>query len=121
MTEIILNHGKKATAEIVCISKSCIGQRGKPYRYFIDVRFNYDSAVKGSSVCCATIISYNSKCERYKGSIPIVYVPQYADYLNEYISYEKLDEETGAHRLEQISEMILIEDDIRAHTNFKKF
>lgn len=122
ITEIYKKYGVKTTAEIIRCGKHINTQRTMPYKYELLVEFNYNSPIKGSFCpCLAKILTNNPDCKNYENSIPIIYIPQYADYVNEFVDSKKLCKNIGIKVYQYSDEMIILAEDISIHTNLSEF
>lgn len=90
------------------------------YKYELYIEFKYNSPIKGSLNCLTTIKSNNPNCKKYENIIPIIYIPQYADYLNGFISSKILYKNIGFKVNLYSNEMIIFADDISIHTNLSE-
>lgn len=121
ITEIYKKYGVKTTAKIIRCGKHINTQRTMPYKYELLVEFNYNSPIKGCLCpCLAKILTNNPNYKNYESFIPIIYIPQYADYVNEFDDSKKLCQNIGINVYQYSDEMIICTDDINIHTNLSE-
>lgn len=122
LTEIFKEYGVKTTAKIFRCGKHINTQRTMPYKYELLVEFNYNSNIKGSLCpCLAKVLTNNPNCKNYENFIPIIYIPQYADYVNEFVDSKKLCQNIGIKVYQYSDKMIILNDDISIYTNLSEF
>lgn len=122
ITEIYKKYGVKTTAKIIRCGEHINTKRTMPYKYELLVEFNYNSPAKSCLCpCLAKILTNNPACKEYEDFIRIIYIPQYADYVNEFADSKKLCQNIGIKVYQYSAEMIIWADEISIYTNLDIF
>lgn len=120
LTELYQKYGIRTNAEIIDCRNHANTARTMHYKYELSVRFEYNSPIKGQICTCLTkILTNHPDCKTHDQYVPIIYIPQYADYLNEFAYAKEICRDLGIN-VYRSDEMILFADDIGFHTNLKK-
>lgn len=121
LTEIYQKYGVKTNAEIIHCRNHVNTIRTMPYKYEVLVKFNYNSPIKGCSCSCQEkILTNNQDCKNYENIIPIIYIPQYADYANEFVDSKKICSDIGIKVYRYWDKMIIWAADISTYTNLSE-
>lgn len=120
LTALYQKYGVRTNAEVIDCRNHVHTERTRHYKYELSVSFEYNSPIKGQICpCLAKILTNHPDCKKYKKLIPIIYIPQYADYLNEFHYAKEICRDIGIN-VYRYDEMILFADDISFHTNLSE-
>lgn len=121
-TELFRKYGVQTTARVLRCGEHIHTQRTMPYQYELLVAFDYKSPIQGSLCpCLAKVLTNNPNCTNLEHSVSILYIPQYADFVNGFVGSKKLCQQIGIRVYQHSDKLIILNDDISIHTNLSEW
>ena len=121
LTELYLKYGVKTAAQIVSFREHKTYGRNIPGKYEMWVEIQYHSPNRGEIPTVVHLWTNNDACKEYKGTIPVLFIPQYVDFLDEKINKRELLEQLGCRINIYAAKMLMFHDDISTYTNMRDF
>ncbi len=124
LTEIFRKYGVKTNAKILKFKENKTYGRWIQGKYNFYIEFEYNSPERGTLSCNYILPTNDPKSKNYLNSkeIPVIYIPAYLDYHNEFIDRKEFFAAI-AHKLKLGYDcwLVIFADDIKLFTNLTEF